>query len=504
MRIKSRLYLSITATLAVGLVILAYTCTAMLRMHEDLSKVNRYHELSSRVFELGLLTERYLADPKVRVEQQWRSVYKTTGDVLSEIKPEQQQEAPLLDSISKRIGELRFLFERLVAIKPTSDLGPPGEGLRERLVAHFSVHIQMMHDDVSSLIKVKQSQMESAQRALMLTTAAVITLLVIAICLFLYITNRAIVRSFIKVHGSAGILAEGDLSHSIEIERDDEIGELARSINKMSRVLKDRTEELRKSRDELELRVEERTAELRKYMTRLEQSNQALQDFASIASHDLQEPLRKISSFGDMLEAKCGPMLGENGTLYLDRILDATERMQTLLTALLQYSRVTTRAEPLREVDAGEIVREVLCDLEARILQTNGEVLVEELPFVQADPIQLRQLFQNLIGNGLKFHKDGVKPVVRVRSLPADKAGRRIAVEDNGIGFDEKHLEKIFAPFQRLHGRSSQYPGTGMGLAICKKIADRHGWSITARSSPGEGATFILTLPAAEEPPEEN
>ena len=255
-------------------------------------------------------------------------------------------------------------------------------------------------------------------------------------------------------------------------------------------------DELRRSHDELELRVQQRTAELKTTMSRLEESNRALRDFASIAAHDLREPLRKVKTFGNMVRDKCGDALGEQGRDYLDRVLDANRRMDLLLAALLEYSRLATRANPFEEVELSKIVREVLSDLEVRIEQTEGRVLVGELPVIHADPMQMRQLFQNLIGNALKFHKESEKPIVRISSGFAGDGHLQILVEDNGIGFSEEYLEKIFTPFQRLHGKSSRFEGTGMGLAICKKIAERHGGSITAASRPEEGATFIVTLPA--------
>jgi light-regulated signal transduction histidine kinase (bacteriophytochrome) len=254
-------------------------------------------------------------------------------------------------------------------------------------------------------------------------------------------------------------------------------------------------EELRKSRDELELRVKERTSDLNRYMAKLEQSNQALQDFAFIAAHDMKEPLRKVISFGNMLRQKSGESLGQPGNDYLNRMLNATERMQSLLAGLLDYSQVATASEPFKEVDLSHLIGEVLSDLEVRILKSGGKVDVGDLPVILADPTQMRQLFQNLIGNALKFHKPGVKPMVWVRSISNTDSGCQIIVEDNGIGFEEQHIERIFAPFLRLHDRSSQYEGTGMGLAICKKIVERHGGTITAKSSPGQGATFIITLP---------
>ncbi|MGO9017357.1 MAG: PocR ligand-binding domain-containing protein [Syntrophobacteraceae bacterium] len=267
---------------------------------------------------------------------------------------------------------------------------------------------------------------------------------------------------------------------------------VARDITERKRM----EDELRKSRDELDFRVQERTTELATYTTKLEQSNEALQDFAFIASHDMKEPLRKVISFGNLLRQKHKDTLGPAGNDYLNRMLDATQRMQSLLTSLLEYSRVTMNQEPFQEADLYDLVHEVLSDLEVKIEKTGGEVQVGELPVVAADPSQMRQLFQNLIGNALKFHKPGEKPIVRVVSAPITDSGCRIIVEDNGIGFEEKYLERIFAPFQRLHDRSSQYEGTGMGLAICKRIVERHGGVLAARSEPGKGSTFILTLPA--------
>ncbi len=257
-------------------------------------------------------------------------------------------------------------------------------------------------------------------------------------------------------------------------------------------------DELRNSRDELELRVRERTAELNRYMAKLEQSNQALQDFASVAAHDLKEPLRKVISFGIMLRQKYEDSLGQTGNDYLDRMVNATERMQSLLAALLDYSRVATASEPFKEVDLSDLIGEVLSDLEVRIVKTGGEVHFGDLPVISADSTQMRQLFQNLIGNALKFHKPGEKPIVQVRSVSNTDSGCQIVVEDNGIGFEEQYVEKIFAPFQRLHGRR-EFEGTGLGLAICRKIVERHGGSITAKSEPGKGSTFIIRLPVQQD-----
>jgi PAS domain S-box-containing protein len=260
-------------------------------------------------------------------------------------------------------------------------------------------------------------------------------------------------------------------------------------------------------REELEDRVVLRTSELEsaniqltEFSRKLEESNRELQDFASVAAHDLQEPLRKVQAFGDRLKAIfLAGGLDPTALDYLDRMLRATSRMHALINDLLSFSRVATKARPFESVDLLRVAREVLSDLEERIDATGAVVQLEGLPVAKADPTQMRQLLQNLIGNSLKFHKPGVVPTVRIwggliNSPQYPEGACQFVVKDNGIGFDEKYLDRIFTVFQRLHTRS-EYEGTGVGLAICRKIVHRHGGEITAVSAPGEGAAFHVTLP---------
>jgi PAS domain S-box-containing protein len=233
--------------------------------------------------------------------------------------------------------------------------------------------------------------------------------------------------------------------------------------------------------------------ELKAFTVKLQQSNRELEDFAYVASHDLQEPLRKIQAFGDRLKVRYAEALTGEGIDYLNRMQSAAGRMQALINDLLVFSRITTKAQPFAPVDLGEVAHEVVHDLEIRIHQAGGEVVVGDLPTIDADALQMRQLLQNLVGNGLKFHKPDVPPRVELAGS-ASNGNVQIVVSDNGIGFDEKYADRIFTMFERLHGRGA-YEGTGIGLAICRKIAQRHGGDIRARSSPGEGAQFIVTLP---------
>lgn len=243
-------------------------------------------------------------------------------------------------------------------------------------------------------------------------------------------------------------------------------------------------------------------AQLKAYAAELERSNRELQDFAYIASHDLQEPLRKIQAFGERLQSRYHEQLDERGLDYLERMQSAVTRMQRLIQDLLTYSRVTTKAQPFTPVELNGAVKEVLADLETRLEEVGGRVELVNLPTIEADRTQMQQLFQNLISNALKFHKAGQAPLVRIEAelLPEtihDVQLCQITVQDNGIGFDEKYLDRIFGVFQRLHGRAS-YEGSGIGLALCRKIVERHRGRLTARSKAGEGATFIVTLPVKQ------
>jgi PAS domain S-box-containing protein len=257
-------------------------------------------------------------------------------------------------------------------------------------------------------------------------------------------------------------------------------------------------EQLRVANEELESRVVERTAQLEDTNTSLERSNQELQDFAYVASHDLQEPLRKIQAFGNLLEEEYGDKLGE-GKDYLARMRGAAARMSALIEDILSFSRVTTKARGFTPVNLNVVAVEVLEDLETRIEDTKATINIKSLPTIDADAMQIRQLLQNLIANALKFHKPGENPEVTISATTEilqsnHKKYCKLEIRDNGVGFDEKYLDRIFAVFQRLHTRDS-YEGTGIGLAVCRKIVERHGGRITAESKPGEGATFIISLP---------
>lgn len=257
---------------------------------------------------------------------------------------------------------------------------------------------------------------------------------------------------------------------------------------------------LKEYEQELEIKVQE-----------LNRSNHDLEEFAYVASHDLQEPLRKLTTFGERLRNKCADQLSEEGLLYLNRMMASAENMRILIDNLLEFSRVTRTQNPFERKDLNEIVQEVLNDQDLDVEEGKAEIQVHDLPSVEVVTPQMRQLFNNLLSNAIKFRRKGVLPRITIRSEKLSKTEKdklklrnsnlyyRIMVTDNGIGFEEAYSEKIFQLFQRLHGKA-EYPGSGMGLAICRKITDNHKGLIMAASTPGHGSTFSIILPETQAP----
>lgn len=352
-------------------------------------------------------------------------------------------------------------------------------------------------------VRAKIDQMEDLERARLSRRAAdaqiaywtALTTGVFATILSLCLAGAAYLLVIRDMERRAKLSAELQAANERLEER---VRERTAAVHDMIASLRDEVETRRAAEQEAQFVTEE-----------LQRSNRELEQFASVASHDLQEPLRKIQAFGDRLHTHAAAELGDKGRDYLDRILNSAGRMRRLIDDLLAYSRVTTKAQGFRKVDLNQVIQEVLGDLESRLQQTSGQVVVEQMPPVAADPLQMRQLFQNLIANALKFQRPNVPPRVEVRGqVEAANGGEsgdteeslrlRVTVRDNGIGFDAVYQERIFELFQRLHGRE-EYEGTGIGLAICKKIVDRHGGTITADGVPNEGAVFSLTLPLADQ-----
>ena len=305
--------------------------------------------------------------------------------------------------------------------------------------------------------------------------------------------GRGVANAVESIASDARALGAGEIpaARPTGMEETDSIAEALRCA---AVKLKNREADLIRLSETLEERVRVRTSELSETNRLLEVRNNELQEFAYAASHDLQEPLRKVTTFAGLLQAEYSDKLDGDGRAYVERMSAAGTRMSQLLRDLLEFSRVSTHVQPARDVDIGEAAHLAIHDLEIQLEEVNGRVDVEADAAIESDPAQVQLLLRNLISNALKFHRPDAPPVVRVEAY-TDARNVHIIVTDNGIGFDLRYIDKIFAPFQRLHGRSS-YSGTGMGLAIVRRIIERQGGRIDVESTPGEGSRFEVVLPA--------
>jgi len=305
------------------------------------------------------------------------------------------------------------------------------------------------------------------------------------------IMARSIATPLKRLRDGIEVIATGNLAYHVGTVSHDEIGDVGKAFDAMTVKLQNITV----SRDELtEEIVKRREVEsaLHKSNENLERSNKELEQFAYVASHDLQEPLRMIASYTQLLAQRYEGQLDAKAKKYIDYAVDGAVRMQRLINDLLSFSRIGTRGKPLEPTDAQAVLSEALHNLAAAIEESRAMVTNDELPKVRADASQLVLVFQNLIGNAIKFHGQE-KPRVHIAAV--DQAGEWIfSVRDNGIGIDSQYADRIFVIFQRLHTRE-EYPGTGIGLAVCKRIVERHGGRIWFESEAGKGSTFFFSIP---------
>jgi light-regulated signal transduction histidine kinase (bacteriophytochrome) len=285
-----------------------------------------------------------------------------------------------------------------------------------------------------------------------------------------------------------------DYSLRVPVQRADEVGMLSASFNEMLEQIESRDIELQAARTLLERRVEERTRALQHQTEELTRSNADLEQFAYVASHDLQEPLRMVASYTQLLAETSRDKLDRDARQFIDYAVDGALRMQRLISDLLAYSRLGRGDIRMTDLELDDVMTQATKNLEVALAESGARIVCDRLPTVRGNASQLTQLFQNLIGNAIKF-RGAEPPEVEVRVRQTDGA-YELAVRDNGIGFDPKYAAKIFVIFQRLHARG-RYPGTGIGLAVCKKIVEHHGGRIWVESAPGRGTTFFFTVPDA-------
>ena len=493
MKIKSQFRINIIVSICLAVVVAGILFHADREIDREMEKNFLADRISKSVFELFMVSNTYLTYREERPREQWNLKLASLKKMIDDARLGIRNRDENLEILSKRCEEMGALFQQIVSYAERIDRPSRNDSVLireayERLITNLTAKGQEMVNLAFLLIQESNRDLSSAKKnSIALVIFSILIALAVSGITSLLLSGR-ILADLSTLQESTETVAGGDLNQKVAIRSDNEIGRLGHAFNEMTRRLRE-SEEERES-----------------YVKKLAQSNRELEDFAFIASHDLQEPLRKIQTFGDRVKEKWGEGLGEGGRDYLARMQNAAFRMQALINGLLTYSRVTSRPEPFSQVPLTPLVQEVVSDLAVRVDEAGARVEVGKLPVIESSPQQMRQLFQNLLGNSLKYRSQE-KPVIRVSANQVDDpAGKKndpggpwvkIHVKDNGIGFEEKYLDRIFQPFQRLHGRS-EYEGTGIGLAICRKIVERHGGTITAKSAPGRGATFIVTLPVKQ------
>lgn len=503
MRITAKLHLILLLPLLLLLIVGAVLLHSNRIINLEAQRESLVDGVTRGTFELNILTHEYLQHHLPRAKQQWRRKHVALTETLASMDFPAPRDRATLEEARWTLAQLGDLFSDLIGMENAGlTAGSPVEReLRDRLVGQLLAESQSLISLTSTLSRVCDEMRSRTRRHSDWLTILFIGATVIGVGTSMILLSHGITRPIFQLRRGAEKLAGGRLDHKIGSTADDEVGELARAFDQMAESLQQRVaerdralEELRQHRDHLEELVAERTAELQQMTSALARSNAELEQFAYVASHDLREPLRMVTSFVQLIEQKYQDKLDADGTQYIRFVVDGARRMDGLINDLLEYARVGTHAKEFTAVDCNAAVQVALKNLDVAIRENHAAITVAGLlPTVEGDDVQLTQLFQNLIANGIKFRRADEPPRIEIAAV-RDRNEWVFSVRDNGIGIEPKFFERIFVIFQRLHARD-EYSGTGIGLAVCKKIVERHGGRIWVESEPGQGSTFYFILP---------
>ena len=480
MSVRTRLYLLLFIVITAMALIQAASIRSSVNIEHSLQHLQRMQGLAVRTTEVSILTDLFLNHGEPRYRNAWSRNFKLLKAEMTASGMDMKR-----NGIRHAIPSMEAAFELIDEVR-TRPAGYPDPVLRTRLLdraaSRILADVQLLlaatQDGVRTAAQDIRDARQEQQRDLMMVT---LTLLLLAVVLVMW-TQRTIMGSLRRLMRGTARIAEGDLSTRVRISGNDEHAQLAERFDHMAT----RLEATMANERSLHHEVQQRTDALAR-------SNADLEQFASLASHDLKEPLRMINSFMQLLERQYADALDEKARTYIHFAVDGSARMSRLIDDMLEYAKLGRTAHDMAAVDTGHLLAEVKAYFSAELEAVQGKLSWTEMPVVHASALPLRMVFQNLVGNALKYHRDGVPPEVRI-TAHRETDHWRFEVADNGVGIPEKYQGVIFSPFKRLNNDPDK-PGTGMGLAICERIIGQHGGRIGVRSGPGQGSTFRFTLP---------
>jgi signal transduction histidine kinase len=493
MRIRTRLHALGLATILVAAVAGAVVSWAWWSLHRARQNRQLATLAVRQVCLLNTLTYEYVQYRGQRPETQWRLVATELSQALAGLRPASEAEDRLAAEVWRACTEVAARFRELQENRQASADG--GTAAREewgrRLVGQLMLHCEALVLGAHRLAEAADAQELALQRtAGYMGLASVAMLAAISASTSVWLAG-AFLRRVERLHQGIEVIAAGDLDSRIRDEAPDELGACGRAFDGMA-------ERLNQSRSALQAEIAERQRaeqSLKQTALGLARTNHELQQFAYVASHDVQEPLRAIAGYLQLLARRYQGQLGVEADGYIRRSVAAAQRLQTLINDLLAYSRIDTRGREIAAVDCNQLLRNAVRQLEAEIRAAGATVEAEPLPTVVGDAEQLGQVFRNLLSNAVKFRR-AEPPLVRV-SAQRQEAQWLFSVQDNGLGIEPQYRERIFRVFQRLHA-ADEYAGTGMGLALGQKIVELHGGRIWVESEAGKGSTFLFTIPLKE------
>lgn len=478
MTIQRRIHLITGFVLLVGLIIAGVHLWNSHEYDQAIQLNKTATQITRNAFLLRAGMDEYLAHGHKRALQQWTAVNDSLSRAIRELR---SVEKGLLKDVLHKYEGVRSLESQLIQQGAPSDQWKDSRAIKETLAGMMSVRLEELIYAAEDLQSDARSSMLKRQQVGQAIIGGASISIIALIVLNLYLIKKTVIGPVQELAKGAEIIGKGDWDYTIPAKSTDELGKLATAFNTMAQNLK-------RSFVSLETEIRER----KQIEQELMRSNQDLQKFAFVASHDLQEPLRNVTSCLQLLEKKYKNALGADADQYIHYAVESAARMKVLIIDLLEYSRIATRGKPAEEIDCEQLLDRALKSLKKTIEEVGAVITHDPLPVISGDDTQLSQVFQNLIQNAVKFRGDE-SPQIHVSAV---RNGLEwiFSVKDNGIGIEPQHLDRIFVIFQRLHKRS-QYDGTGMGLAIVKKVVERHGGRVWAESEPGVGTTFSFTIP---------